>query len=69
MRKNEQYGMRRAPRNLSFAGRVEGNAPHPSLKVRGEGREAYSVSFFRCAKRYVFRISSVHTYYVEINLI
>ena len=31
-------------------GRVEGGAPHPSLKGQGEKREAYSLSFYRCAK-------------------
>ena len=29
---NEQYGTRRAPETMPVAWRVEGSAPHPSLK-------------------------------------
>jgi len=48
--KKRAYGERRAPEKLSLERRVEGGALHPSLKGKGEGSEAYSVSFFRCAK-------------------
>ena len=34
---------------------MEGGAPHPSLKGQGEGREAYSVGFFRCSKMVHFQ--------------
>ncbi len=43
------YGSRRAPGELSLEGRVEGSAPHPSLKGQSERKEAHSVSSFRCS--------------------
>ncbi len=62
--KKREYGTCRAPEKLSFGGRVEGGAPHPSLKGQGEGREAYYVSFFRCAK--MIRFSGYPLIYIIV---
>jgi hypothetical protein len=60
MREKRAYGSHRALGELSLERKVEGSAPHPSLKDQSERRAAYSVSSFRCSRMVrFFRISSV----------
>ena len=67
--KNVRYGERKASEPLSFEGRVEGRAPHPSLKGQGEGSEARSVASADALEWYVFsNILKEYIYYIHISL-
>jgi hypothetical protein len=66
MRKKRAYGSRRAPGELSLEGRVEGSAPHSSLKGQSERREAHSVSYFRCSR--IVRFSGYPQYGIYIYI-